>query len=53
MTYAALGELPGTEWMQYPFPLRPDFLARVTLPRDLTKEEAMRLAAYLESLVKP
>ena len=30
-----------------PFPLRPDFLAQIVVPRDLTKEEAKRLAAFL------
>jgi hypothetical protein len=33
-----------------PFPLRPTFLAQVVIPRDLTKDEAKRLAAFLDSL---
>ncbi|MCW5658434.1 MAG: hypothetical protein KIT60_12080 [Burkholderiaceae bacterium] len=33
-----------------PFPLRPNFLAQVVVPRDLTKDEAKRLAAFLDSL---
>ena len=33
-----------------PFPLRPTFLAQVVVPRDLTKDEAKRLAAFLDAL---
>jgi hypothetical protein len=33
-----------------PFPLRPNFLAQVVVPRDLTKDEARRLAAFLDAL---
>ncbi len=33
-----------------PFPLRPTFLAQVVIPRDLTKDEAKRLAAFIDSL---
>ena len=33
-----------------PFNLRPDFLAQITVPRDLTKEEAKRLAAFIDAL---
>ncbi len=32
------------------FPLRPDFLAQVVIPRDLTVEEAKRLGAFLLTL---
>lgn len=32
------------------FPLRPDFLAQVVIPRDLTAEEARRLGAFLLTL---
>ncbi len=34
----------------YQFPLRRDFLLAVGLPLDITKEEARRLAAFIESL---
>jgi len=33
-----------------PFNLRPDFLAQITVPRDLTKDEAKRLAAFIDAL---
>lgn len=33
-----------------PFPLRPNFLAQIVVPRDLSKDEAKRLAAFLDSL---
>lgn len=33
-----------------PFPLRPTFLAQIVIPRDLTKDEARRLAAFIDSL---
>jgi len=32
------------------YPLRPDFLAQVVIPRDLTAEEARRLGAFLLTL---
>jgi hypothetical protein len=35
-----------------PFPLRPNFLAQVVVPRDLTREEAKRLAAFLDALAQ-
>jgi hypothetical protein len=34
----------------YPFPLRPDFVASVELPADLTQLEAARLGAFILSL---
>jgi len=34
----------------YDFPMRPGYLAQVVLPRDLTKEEAARLCAFVMSL---
>lgn len=33
-----------------PFNLRPDFLAQVTVPRDLTKDEAKRLSTFIDAL---
>jgi hypothetical protein len=36
--------------VSYPFPLRPGMLAQISLPADLTKAEAKRLAAFVESL---
>lgn len=35
-----------------PFPLRPNFLAQVVIPRDLTKEEAKRLSAFIDALAQ-
>jgi len=32
------------------YPLRPDFLAQVVIPRDLTTEEARRMVAFLLAL---
>ncbi len=33
-----------------PFPLRPGFLAQVVIPRDLSKDEATRLCAFIQAL---
>lgn len=38
--------------MRYPFPLRDDLDAVLSLPRDLTKGEAVRLSAFLNSLAR-
>ena len=35
------------------FPLRPEYLAQVVVPSDLTREEAERLCAFLQSLAMP
>ena len=40
----------GTQTITYPFPLRPGLVVSVTLPADMTKHEAGRLGAFLESL---
>jgi hypothetical protein len=39
-----------TPMLTVPFPLRPDFLASVQIPRDLRKGEADRLAAFIKTL---
>lgn len=36
--------------VDHPFPLRPDFLASVRLPWDLTAAEARRVAAMVHAL---
>jgi hypothetical protein len=36
-----------------PYPLRKDYLAQVVVPRTLTREEAQRLCAFVQSLVQP
>jgi hypothetical protein len=35
-----------------PFPLRVDFLAQVTVPRDMTRDEAKRLAVFIDALAQ-
>jgi len=47
----ALGQLPGTNLIEYGFPLRPDHTVFLTLPRDLRLNEARRIAAFLETLI--
>lgn len=41
---------PPKNLVSYPFPIRPGMLAQISLPADLTKAEAKRLAAFVESL---
>lgn len=36
--------------LMMPFPLRPTFLAQLIIPRDLTKDEAIRLCAFIQAL---
>jgi hypothetical protein len=36
--------------LMMPFPLRPNFLAQLIIPRDLSKEEAARLCAFIQAL---
>ncbi|MEP6571295.1 MAG: hypothetical protein ABJD11_01325 [Gemmatimonadota bacterium] len=38
------------EGLPLPFPIRPDFLAQVIVPRDLSMQEARRLGAFLLTL---
>ncbi len=40
----------GTAIITYPFPLRPGVLASLELPPDLTRREAQRLLAFIDSL---
>ena len=35
------------------YPLRPDYVAQVVVPRDMTTEEAQRLCAFVQALVMP
>jgi hypothetical protein len=44
------GVAPGSEALPLPFPIRPDFLAQVVVPRDLSMQEARRLGAFLLTL---
>jgi hypothetical protein len=36
-----------------PFPLRKGYLAQILVPMDMTKAEADRLCAFVQSLAKP
>jgi len=42
-----------TDHLVYPYPLRPDFMAQLRLPCDLTSAEVKRLTAMMETLVAP
>lgn len=35
------------------YPLRPDYLAQVVVPRDMTELEAERLCAFIKTLARP
>ncbi len=39
-----------TDLVQYPFPLRAGVMAYLSLPRDLQRGEAQRIAAFVASL---
>lgn len=47
-------ELPPepTSLMRFPFPLRENLDVSLSLPRDLTKEEAARLSAFISTLAR-
>jgi len=38
--------------LMMPFPLRPTFLAQIIIPRDLTKDEALRLCNFIQALAQ-
>lgn len=38
--------------LMMPFPLRPNFLAQIIIPRDLTKDEAARLCNFIQALAQ-
>lgn len=40
----------GVPTISYPYPLRPGLIISVTLPADLTKQEAARIGTFLSSL---
>jgi hypothetical protein len=40
----------GVEMIRYPFPIRSGVMAELVLPADLKRDEARRLAAFLDSL---
>jgi hypothetical protein len=47
----ALGVLPGTNMIEYGFPLRTEQFAYLTLPRDLSLTEVRRIQRFLEHLI--
>ena len=49
-TVHAASSAPTSTGLPLSYPLRPDFLAQVVIPRDLTAEEARRLGAFLMTL---
>lgn len=49
-TVHAASPAPTSTGLPLSYPLRPDFLAQVVIPRDLTAEEARRLGAFLMTL---
>ena len=46
----------GANWggttpnLSLPFPIRPDYLAQIVIPRDMTKDEATRLCTFIQAL---
>ena len=50
-SHASVARASSTETsLTLPFNLRPEFLAQITVPRDLTKDEAKRLSAFIDAL---
>jgi hypothetical protein len=47
---ASTGSAIGARLIKYPFPIREGVIAELLLPLDLRKDEARRLAAFLDSL---
>lgn len=39
--------------VKYPFPLRPEFVAWVALPHDMTPDEHARIVRWVQSLTPP
>ena len=53
MSRATTGRAMATETtLILPFPLRADFLAQVIVHRDMTKDEAKRLAVFIDALAQ-
>ena len=44
---------PTIARFEIPFPLRPDFIVRLSLPGDLTLDEAWRIAMMLKTIPAP
>jgi hypothetical protein len=45
------GRIAGPNEVEYPFPLRSGVMARLVLPRDLTREDVSRLSTFMSMLV--
>ena len=41
----------GADEIEYPFPLRPGVMARLILPKDLSRDDVSRLSAFMGMLV--
>lgn len=55
----AVGKVTGTlnggtqvASLSMPFPMRDDYLAQITIPRDMTKDEAARLCTFIQALAR-
>ena len=51
LTAKPMSTFPGTNMLKYPFPLRPECMVRLVLPRDLTLAEVARLTDFMRALV--
>jgi hypothetical protein len=49
-THSVGGPTLQTSGLSIPFPIRPEFLAQVVIPRDITVDEARRLGAFILTL---
>jgi hypothetical protein len=47
----AINHRVSSDEVEYPFPLRPGVMARLVLPRDLTKDDVTRLSAFMSMLI--
>ena len=52
LSMASLPPTAVTASLALPFPLRPDYLAQIVIPRNLTMEEAERLCSFIRSLAQ-
>lgn len=51
-TYTVNGTAMKTPSLTMPFPLRDDYLSSITIPRDMTKDEADRLCTFIQALAR-
>lgn len=50
--YTINGNAVKTPSLSMPFPLRDDFLVQITIPRDLSLDEAERLSTFIKALAR-